>query len=833
MRTIRSCVRGICRSARWNCTIVTVAQLFLFVQVLAQQPNWSSVPTPIAREGAGVVYDQKRGVTVLFGGITGCYNLRSDTWEWDGGRWIPFEGAGPSPRWNTAMAFDERRGRSVLFGGSAVGGSGPGAVVVGAYLQDTWVWKERSWEWLSEGGPSGRHRHALTYDSCRDVIVLFGGETVSSNYFGDTWEFDGNSWKQMVTPVAPSARSGAGFAFDPRHGAAVLYGGLTALGNSAETWIYGPSGWKLAATTGPGPRSDAPLCFDRDRSVILFVGQSGTSTDSWEWDGVRWRNQRAGPPPPVRSQMIYDFGRSVSVVPSGEKKCYALSVMSERSPSMDWTQVRSGAIDPRTQFAAAYDSWRNRLVVHGGLDDSGTFQNDSLAKEGLLWSRPFFGSVSTRAAHAMAFDDLRGVLVLFGGRTATAVLGDTYELGDGVWTRRATTGPSSRQSHAMAFDPAHQYVLLFGGSGTPSGSSLQGDTWKWNGTSWTRVATAGPSARRAASMAFDELRGEVVLFGGENLTAFLGDTWTWNGSVWTIRTSEGPSPRSGASMSFDIGRGSVILSGGRDGSGPIGDTWQWNGSYWEAVPVASPAKARSAMVFDHQRRSLVLFGGGADTDGQLWEYREPCEHFGLVAQSSGDIANALRFASAFVEPRSDVSGKIEWQWAVSSDGPWSVLSEGVSNLGDSFEAEARGTNASHLRVGAHWPSWGVRWVRATFASFCDSWASEPVRIVFSPVDLDGDGIVTMADFDVFSSAYDILLCDELEMPIGCSCDYNHDGVVDDLDWQIFVQAFNADLSTETKDKLSVKQLQELRKRLESGKGIETSRALEASPTMNR
>jgi len=45
-------------------------------------------------------------------------------------------------------------------------------------------------------------------------------------------------------------------------------------------------------------------------------------------------------------------------------------------------------------------------------------------------------------------------------------------------------------------------------------ASRFGDTWEWDGVSWARVATSGPSRRTDAKMAYDSTRGKVVLFGG-------------------------------------------------------------------------------------------------------------------------------------------------------------------------------------------------------------------------------------------------------------------------------------------------------------------------------
>ncbi|MBK8975934.1 MAG: hypothetical protein IPM29_08400 [Planctomycetes bacterium] len=191
-----------------------------------------------------------------------------------------------------------------------------------------------------------------------------------------------------------------------------------------------------------------------------------------------------------------------------------------------------------------------------------------------------------------------------------------------VWTQVSSSGPSPRAGHAMVYDAARQRVLLFGG-----GQSL-GDTWQWDGSSWTQVYPAtSPPARFGHAMAFDAARGRVVLFGGE-ASAVLGDTWEWDGADWTQVSAVGPSARAWHAMAFDRVRGRVVLFGGSLGSGlPLEDTWEWDGTRWtQSNPAASPSRRHShAMSYDAARRRVVLFGGFDITRpgpwlGDTWEW---------------------------------------------------------------------------------------------------------------------------------------------------------------------------------------------------------------------
>ncbi len=54
-------------------------------------------------------------------------------------------------------------------------------------------------------GPEPRHRAAVTYDSNRDSILVFGGMRVDSTALGDTWEFRNGAWTPVAT-TGPSLR---------------------------------------------------------------------------------------------------------------------------------------------------------------------------------------------------------------------------------------------------------------------------------------------------------------------------------------------------------------------------------------------------------------------------------------------------------------------------------------------------------------------------------------------------------------------------------------------------------------------------------------------------
>jgi hypothetical protein len=229
----------------------------------------------------------------------------------------------------------------------------------------------------------------------------------------------------------------------------------------------------------------------------------------------------------------------------------------------------------------------------------------------------------------MAFDPASGNTVLFGGETSPGnAVQDTWVF-DGIdWAQIDDTGPTPRTQHAMAYDAERRRLVLFGGLQRGGGQSgVVGDTWEWDGTAWTRMATTGPPPRCEHVMAYDRGRKKTVMFGGRVITGDLlkptDDTWEWNGTAWTQVAGTGPTARAAAAMAI-VG-GILVLQGGLS-TKALGDTWQWNSGAWSKLQDFGPSRRSAhAITYDSYRTRIVMFGGEADPDnpqvyfGDTWE----------------------------------------------------------------------------------------------------------------------------------------------------------------------------------------------------------------------
>ena len=280
-----------------------------------------------------------------------------------------------------------------------------------------------------------------------------------------------------------------------------------------------------------------------------------------------------------------------------------------------WQRMQPATVPPaRSDAQVAYDLQRGVTIMFGGNAGVVAFRGDTWEWNGADWTaRPTAQAPPARYGGAFAYDVYRGRAVLFGGLRAGSPLdaSDTWEYDGSNWTQMATTGPSARRFPAMAFDLVTGRMILFGGAlGLPA--TVFSDTWAWNGITWQQLTPAhSPPARWLHSMVTD-LRARVVLQGGStsfSTTATIADTWLWDGTDWSnVPTATNPGLVDSFGMAFDSARGVPVMFGGapaRNG------TWLFAGDTWllHAAPTLPAPRSACNIAYDVMRAKTVLFGG--------------------------------------------------------------------------------------------------------------------------------------------------------------------------------------------------------------------------------
>lgn len=333
-----------------------------------------------------------------------------------------------------------------------------------------------NWVKINPSGatPSPRVGHQMVYDSARNKVILFGGQTTQGALFGgqnltgqllnDIWEWDGATmtWAQ-ITPAGgpvPPARSFFAMAYDPSRGKVVLYGGkVDAIyhSTSGDTWEWDP-----AARTWTG-----------------FPG-----ADTIVYGGLR------------ASQMAYDPNLHQVIMFGGQAYWGGHNGATHAWTGSTWVQKSGAGPFARIGHAMVTDSARSRVVLFGGYDylvnyPAGAFDPDTWEWDGTGWHQIAAAGPGTRVGVAMAYDPARHVTVLFGGGNAN----DTWEWAGTSWSPRSLPdSPPVRNTTGLAFDGTT--MLLFGG-GQGSGPAL-GDTWVLRPVSSITAEATGPDGARVS-----------------------------------------------------------------------------------------------------------------------------------------------------------------------------------------------------------------------------------------------------------------------------------------------------------------------------------------------
>ncbi len=269
-----------------------------------------------------------------------------------------------------------------------------------------------------------------------------------------------------------------------------------------------------------------------------------------------------------------------------------------RPSNVTWTKITpQGPERPQARHAhlSAYDTDQQLYIVFGGaggigfLDD--TWHYTPAANQ---WSSSL-GCPSgpspppgpaPRWFGAMAYDPASAEVAMFGGEEpfVPMLYGDTWTLqiidGAACWTERGplNPSPSARANAAMAYVPTRGTLVLYGGSMLGIGTDIFCDLWEWDGSTWREIAQTGGPCIRDHSLAFDELSGRLVVFGGQlhpnddsqpSLSTFFYQFAT---GTWTEEASPVSPPRAGAPMALDREARAFVLFGGTDGTTYFEDT---------------------------------------------------------------------------------------------------------------------------------------------------------------------------------------------------------------------------------------------------------------------
>ena len=282
-------------------------------------------------------------------------------------------------------------------------------------------------------------------------------------------------------------------------------------------------------------------------------------------------------------------------------------------------------------ISAIYDTTEGRLLALGRQipHDSNSAIQDSVLYAFSNGTWELIAGDNNELGYTMVHDPVRGETLRVGYYSDffENYYGTTEVLTGSGWEYKADL-PYSMALSSLAYDEAREAVILFGGYNDSDGAL--GHTLVWDGTAWTEVAVdAGPSPRVRPAMAFDPVRQEVVLFGGNDSeystsSADFEDTWTWDGTTWTEESPTNIPPNGYPAMAWDPNRNAMLLVV-NNGAEAL-ETWEWDGSDWTQLnpPTVPPVRRNFGLVYDPDRNGILLLNGDYEdpaltADTWLWD----------------------------------------------------------------------------------------------------------------------------------------------------------------------------------------------------------------------
>lgn len=404
--------------------------------------------------------------------------------------------------------------------------SGPGAAPGTGPAAKWTLGASFAWSRLSSTAPLGESGGGFAV--LGGTGVLFGGRT-ALGVVGGTWLYNEtlDRWSALRPTAPPTARSGFGFAADPAHDRALLFGGLLNLTTdrvAADTWSFSfaTENWtNLTGTTRPGAR-EAPAFAVGNGVALLYGGVdpnvTGTGeliySDTWllNLSTGTWRqiSVASSPGPLLGAGLVWDPARSEFLLFGGCYPCVS-SVWAFTPSNSTWSLVApSGPMPaPRRDASWTWEAGRQLAILFGGANGTTTF-NDTFFFDPAsgLWTE--LASSVGPAPRSSAASDLFAVpgnetLFLTGGGTAGAAFSD-------AWRLATVANVTLTVTNASSGGPVANATVRVGGLALETNAS---------GGAWVGGLPSTETSLSASAPGFASLSRSAWLSPGANSTFLL------------------------------------------------------------------------------------------------------------------------------------------------------------------------------------------------------------------------------------------------------------------------------------------------------------------------
>ncbi|MCH8977729.1 MAG: hypothetical protein IH945_00600 [Armatimonadetes bacterium] len=272
-----------------------------------------------------------------------------------------------------AMVYDAAQEQIVAFGGRDKNFDG---------VDETWLYDCKTHTWSDAkpaAGPPYRTSHAMVYDPVRKTVLMFGGDDFTKAY-DDLWEYDSalNTWTKLSPDNPPDARQMHGMTYDSDRDVVLMYGGRRTGGGASfdGTWEYSRStnAWRsLDPEHRPPSQDHVKIAYDPvSKRTILFTGATGRSTanvGTWAFENGDWTKLDTGVSPTAgHASIVYDQKISKLVLIGQDEGSMGMNTWTFDGATNKWTVLSpSGSPAFREHCGMAFDELSDSFVLAGGF----------------------------------------------------------------------------------------------------------------------------------------------------------------------------------------------------------------------------------------------------------------------------------------------------------------------------------------------------------------------------------------------------------------------------------------------------------------------------------
>lgn len=742
------------------------------------------------------------------------------------------------------------------------------AVVAGTGRPQILMLNDGVWTPLASNLTSGTPRRLLTY---RGELVLAGDFLAENSVISAVMVLRGGAWLPLGDPIVgtgidlieyegdlvlcgrrgqASAREpiilrwngvqwqtiGAGLRGVEARGLAIFDGRLVAVGNlsgSGSRDFQHVAMWDGREWAGLAYGDSVDLYHAAAHDDALYVAQRGSLR---KWDRQQWTKIE-----PAGSFFRFQTTSNTSLTPfagdlvlcgsglaGGPFVSGGLSVARlldgnlrslARGPRVANLQAIScGAIHQGKVFAAGPFSAIAGFRLTGiGVWDGVTWESAGVGLVGMSWPL----GLETFSGGVLTIGDVSGVIDPSTGATIPT---KGIARWDGVRWHPFDAGLSTAPQ-SLAVDGDTPVVAV----DVPGASPARAAIMRWSGDAWTSL---GELPGRAFDISIAAENGIIAVTGrrfDDSLQRFTNYLARWDGQQWATLFEERNAPIT-RRVGFHAGELYIMGSPSTFNGVTTPSFVRWDGASWEPVGDGPGFNVRCLLSVSE---SELLVGGydasGARVarwDGQRWTDVDigavlPGSGVFKLIRHRGDIVALGQFSETQL-PDSPLSVR---RINTGSDAwiAWQPRSADVT-CGGSTTLRARVANG-YTVTGATWFRNGVPMVadrvagvrveldgghavlrlddvssdvagtyRCVFETACGTLESDPAVVTVTgtccPGDLTLDGVVDDVDFMAFAQAYFTMTCESAKMRPGCAADLDGDGLVGDTDFEVFALAYD-------------------------------------------